>query len=81
MALQQQQAGRQVAGPAGAACPPAALRHTACALALLQVGTHEQLLEARGAYAQLVQRQLARSTSSASLAGLIPRSVSAVSIS
>jgi hypothetical protein len=44
------------------------------------VGTHDQLLEARGAYAQLVQRQLARTTSTASLAGM-HRSTSAISMS
>ena len=35
--------------------------------AVVETGTHDQLLESGGTYAHLVRRQLARSTSTASL--------------
>ena len=55
--------------------------HRICVIqhgALVEQGSHEQLLEAGGAYAQLVRRQLARAPSSASL---LQPSASAVSLS
>ena len=42
--------------------------------AVIEAGTHEQLVEKQGAYANLVRRQLARASSSASLLGMTPSS-------